>query len=454
MAPYTRKSQEVVKCLCGSCRKVVTARCRALQCDFCNIWYHLRCNSKITLDIYTILRKYECKHLPYRCKTCSDKAHMGHPGSKEVMTMTESVNKGVTDRSTQTRSSQTRFIATQVDSRGLQTKDTSQSVRKPTNAAKQNKSHDETQRQNKSSSNEKPTPSCSRTHFMHLLDKNTTEYTKLPINTNGVPNSLNPTPNPKNMVIFNLPEVSSISLAAREQEEQKSVLDMGKAVGVNFTKPIRLVRLNWRKEGPRPLRVETEEPDCRERLMVLSAVLNTENPNRPRITSDIPWSEREKRRRIRATIHTNNALRARSIILHGIPQSSEQSELEQLKSDLEQWCYIRTKLSLPPEVTRACSIQRLPRPVHLNGITAPRLLRVTLATSDMASAILNSWEQARTLFPSSIRLHPDIPRDTRIQSRQPPRISSPVISLEADCHIETTDKDVPKNARWPTMESA
>ena len=56
---------------CGVCSKNVGERMRALQCDICQYWNHIKCDN-IDPSYYEILKKPENKGRHHFCKTCKE----------------------------------------------------------------------------------------------------------------------------------------------------------------------------------------------------------------------------------------------------------------------------------------------------------------------------------------------------------------------------------------------
>ena len=173
-----------------------------------------------------------------------------------------------------------------------------------------------------------------------------------------------------------------------------------------------------RAAKPRPLRVDLENEHDTEGLLLASAALPHSSQPSVRIYPDVPWSERESRRQALKSTPAYELTRRRSVILHGIPECASPEILSAVTHDRAQWAYIKSKIL--PDVTaiRACYIRRLPRPTHLSTIRAPRLLRVSLADTDMVTKLLECWYAKRHLFPD-IRIHEDQPRPKRMAHHPP-----------------------------------
>ena len=55
---------------CGACNKTVGKRMRAIQCDLCNYWTHIKCDG-IEPSHYEILKKSDTTQHHY-CKACKE----------------------------------------------------------------------------------------------------------------------------------------------------------------------------------------------------------------------------------------------------------------------------------------------------------------------------------------------------------------------------------------------
>ncbi len=54
---------------CGACNKTVGKRMRAIQCDLCNFWNHIKCD-QIEPSHYEVLKKSDTQH--HYCKRCKE----------------------------------------------------------------------------------------------------------------------------------------------------------------------------------------------------------------------------------------------------------------------------------------------------------------------------------------------------------------------------------------------
>ena len=242
-----------------------------------------------------------------------------------------------------------------------------------------------------------------------------------PATTNGLRNTL---------IVFNIPESSSPSLSVKEEHDKNFWKNLCSALGQAHITPTKLVRLNWTRPGPRPIRVELSPETNAEKIILLSEILRQhETLGNTRVAPDLPWSEREARRLRKASNPSENQLRPKSIILHNVPECAQQNTNARIAHDCDQWSYIKTKLVTTVPIA-AESARRLPRPAHLKDIRAPKLLRITLETEDMRNAFLEAFYTQRHLLPGGIKCHPDRDRATRQSLRGPPRITHPDVHIE------------------------
>ena len=58
-----------IRYLCTKCKQPVKSNQKALQCDFCDHWTHLRCTT-ITVKEYHILAKCDDQYFCYFCYDC------------------------------------------------------------------------------------------------------------------------------------------------------------------------------------------------------------------------------------------------------------------------------------------------------------------------------------------------------------------------------------------------
>ena len=206
-----------------------------------------------------------------------------------------------------------------------------------------------------------------------------------------------------------------------------------------------MVRISWRRQQPRSLRVELTDPSAAELLVLSSADHKTNDTNEVQICLELPWKERQARK-LSWKDNANSGDQSRSLIIHGIPEPNNQFPRSHIQQEWDQWNYIRNRLGLSLEQVTACKLHRIPRPIHLSSIKAPRLLRITLATNNMRHTTLTAWESLRNLFPSEIRLHPDQPRSLRRAVKRPLQVCLPTVIVAPPNEIPNE-----KNAPGPAQ---
>ena len=421
---------------CGECLRKVGNSARGLQCDSCNRWVHIKCDKRMPVEVYNVLTKYTEVPLAYGCPKCEGKSRNILKDFASIGSQTDKTPK--CSKYSQTGS---QFDKAPKCSKHSQTGVKMQSAKIQTDNIT-----------NPQAVHRKPVASTSRCissnlypeqHKPDTLNRKTQKPTPTPLVTQSRAQTSN------DVILFNVPESTSTSLAVRDSEDHASWIKVCEALNEQHHLPKRLVRLRWNREGPRPLRVELKPETNSEKIIIWSNHVNSAIKVRP----DLPWEEREARRQEKAADPTANILRARSIVLHGIPESNENPThpLSHLDHDIDQWNFIRGRLGV---VCRAQRITRLPRPLHLNGITSPRLLRVTLETIGQTKEILAAWESLKPTLPGHLRIHPDLPRTDRVALKRTALIQQPAIILNLPSVSKDSETGISKNFNGPTHMSA
>ena len=217
------------------------------------------------------------------------------------------------------------------------------------------------------------------------------------------------------VIVFNTEESSSPSLESRRVHDISIWDSICKSMELKCIKAVNIHRLSTKTPGSnRPLKVELENIKALERVLLSIPLLDKTKWGNVFIKRDIPWTEREKIRKQKESdgkVHPRN-----SVIARGIPESPHQSHTTSLAHDAAQWEFL--KHTLTDGQVLATSVVRLPRPNHLSALQQPRLLRITLATEEMANNILELFEQKRRLLDPEIKIHLCRPRVFRVQQRQ------------------------------------
>ena len=84
MRYFTEPTEENAKYPCGICSKNVTFRHKAIQCDSCNFWNHIKCD-QIDIKTYEELKKSNNTE-KYYCKICKiEKIELLKPSDDEII---------------------------------------------------------------------------------------------------------------------------------------------------------------------------------------------------------------------------------------------------------------------------------------------------------------------------------------------------------------------------------
>ena len=475
MVKATRQSADY----CSRCEKCVRSNSRALKCEGCETWVHITCDPRLTLKIYTFVRDNNTPAIVYICPACSSSKNI----KAKAITTTDQITdtSDLLDQPTSLSASPTKHqpssesqgsLAHPIESPPHTPEDTSSSLNyRPSIAGGMETTPDigpqlpqpevrppHIKRQRK--------PRKGKAKAANLTNMTCSAPTNLGVNANTTV-STNP-PNRRNtatntvqsvqtnavsatsLIVFNLPESNAPRLADRESEESASWRKLCADLKVTFSGPPTLVRLQRSTRSPhRPLRVTLQSELEIEKIIIASSLAQ----NDIRIQPDISWAERQKRNTLQDKEARLSALRKRSVIIHGVPELGVNDRHLKTEHDTAQWSYIRSKLHLNSGALWASGINRLPRPPHLNQLTAPRLLRVTLATEEMATTLLSEWYTVRGAFPRDIRLHADTPREIRARHRAP-TISLPTVACADMGSSSHTDSSSDTNALNPVIEDS
>ena len=421
----------VPKALCVRCKSTVTTRCKAISCDGCSRWTHIKCEPKISTELYALLTEIDDSPLKYSCSNCRSKPT--GPLNNAPVTVAQSSESLVLSKTQQDIPCSSRLTTPIAPATvGNKPLDRPELLTGPEPLSKN---------------------SISATQISTVPHKS--------VGTGTGSSPLTSRTRKNTIIAWKLPECESDSLEARETGNLDQWNTLCNQLGVQSSPPVGLVRLG-RASHTRPLRVDLANAAEAEEVMLASSVL-VATQQETRISPDLPWGLRQVRKLARET--DPEAHRKRAVIIHGVPEVHDPDPSACNKHDRGQWNYLRTKLGLTAEDVQACSIARLPRPSHLSGIRAPRLLRVMLVTDEMASTLLTSWDLERNRFPQDLRIHPDRPRQQRQAIRGTPTASSNVAVLTDTLPLAISHSDgltpeelptliSPKNASMPAIRPA
>ena len=248
-------------------------------------------------------------------------------------------------------------------------------------------------------------------------------------------------PSSTSVIIFNLDESDSPSLAERENHDTRMFKELCAKLSIPDLEPAGLRRLVKSRDKrfancPRLLKVSLKSEHETGRLLTSAATLK--GCTEVRVRPDLPRSIRRDPTRLAGPGSAGTHPWQRSIVIHGVPEAQSDDPQNRLKHDLDQWHYIASKLNISGLVT--CSANRLPRPPHLTHIAQPKLLRVTLLSEPMAQDALEKWFTIRRTFPSDLHLHRCRPRTERqaLRSDNPATDTQPVLSL-TDISLSTAE---------------
>lgn len=422
---------------CKECSQPVGMKHEAVECDYCMTWIHCACDKELSSQVYKFLCDLPSPAIKYFCPSCRNN-FLRIVGSKKTPDQ-----QCTTDPTTQKP-------------------DIS-----PPSSIKQNPTAPSCSTIQASSCSGKladPVPPVIpptlqvTTNYVDNVDAVNDEFiqtkqAKRNQHTN-TPNSTQcPTLLRNNIIVYNLPENSHISLTDREEADRQQWHKLCDSLHVKSSQPISITRLrtlHHNNQSCRPARVSLSSVEEAENTLLMAGMLRQTGCN-IRIKPDFPWAIREARRMAFRDPNTKSYDQQCSIIVHGVPESTDDSPTEKHIFDTLQWKYIVRKMCPPDEECSAWSLGRLPRPTHLTT-TSPRLMRVTFLTPTMKDSVLEHWYNKRMNFSSEIRLHPDRPRTDRHRAAHP--LPVPMHSTESPKSAPATTDTQEKNLSRPTLEKS
>jgi hypothetical protein len=243
----------------------------------------------------------------------------------------------------------------------------------------------------------------------------------------------------RTLMIFNAQESTQTSLRAREDHDIQMWNQIASILKLETHTPTSIHRLEGgSKTYPRPIRIELSSARLVERVLLMAPDLKGSTLDQLRLRPDRSKSERSRKL-------TKEIMLSHQIVIRGVPEPTDFGNTRE--HDVGQWEYISSKLQL--EELTATAMSRLPRPAHLTTLTHPRLLRITLATSDMVADVLENWRSCRPKLPSDIIIHSCTDREHRRISRTQTADTHAVPALT----LIPTDLDTeePKNGLEPAQ---
>lgn len=204
------------------------------------------------------------------------------------------------------------------------------------------------------------------------------------------------------VICSNLPEPTATSLKARHEEEVKSWQTICEVMGLNI-QPASLTRLSRPRSSPhagepRLLRVTLKNMKDVEAVLLSSHLLRKESIE-ARIFPDIPWSERQKSKKDPKTARINRS--KRTLMIHGIPESSDDNEWSKRENDRREWNFVQELLGMKDILTTG--LTRIPHSPKYQG-SGPRILKVSLLNEIMVDTLVESWNFNKRILPPELKL--------------------------------------------------
>ena len=421
--------------------KVVGKNVKALQCDTCDRWVHLRCDADVSQEAFKGLSDNPSPAIFYLCPPCRKPWGLIQKrlSGMSISTYTQT-SHNTCDKSVSTKL-------------GVPEK------KKIKHAGKAHKNGKSTAHKPNNHNTETENDSKGKTKRLKPFDTNTVEPKTLPhgevtviskhsgnrkkrsstlhndsrmvhkaVGTPTVGNNL--TRRLNSVIVFNAPESSSVLLHERDTHDRSLWTSISRLLNVTseVTQIRRLSRMS-QSGSLRPMRVEVSDSKLAEQILLTSGLLRGSEFDGIKIKADLTKIERDA---IKVTRHDHSA----QIVIRGIPETENSSSPT---GDYQQWSYISRLLQRPQLFAR--ELVRLPRPTHLAQIQEPRLMRITLVSPDVASDILGCWKDVKPSLPPGITIHGCRTRKQR-QNFNP---KSPILSIPAVTISPILDEEITGN---------
>ena len=223
---------------------------------------------------------------------------------------------------------------------------------------------------------------------------------------------------PLELICTNIAEPTATTLKMRQLEELSQWQHLCQLMALQVT-PESIVRMTRHPstphtDQPRLLKVTLRSEKDLEDVLLSSYVLV--NACKSRIYQNRTWSERQQLKTEPKVVRADDNKRA--VFIHGVPETKHQSEMENMKNDLEEWKFIQELLGFPEILT--VGLIRLPSSANYRG-TGPKILKVSLATSEMVTKVLQTWSKKCKHLPSELRIRPFKPKphSSVVETEQP-----------------------------------
>lgn len=250
------------------------------------------------------------------------------------------------------------------------------------------------------------------------------------------------------IICTNLPESEAFSLRDRQKDDLEKWHHLCETIGVkaDVSSITRLHRQpkSPHEDSPRLVRIVLRTAKEVEDVLLAAHLLH-KSDSKARIFPDIPWSEREMRRKNPEAARRYGDRKA--IIIHGVPEPKTEDKTLARQHDCGEWRYIQELLGLQGILTT--SINRMNPPEKL-ALKSPRLLKITVRTPEMAQLVLETWYSKRSMAPPEIRMR--VPYECKAKD---PNIIAQTYNVEEDLSTHeataTTEVlDVLQSAFQPT----
>ncbi|KAF8567869.1 hypothetical protein P879_07165 [Paragonimus westermani] len=241
------------------------------------------------------------------------------------------------------------------------------------------------------------------------------------------------------VICTNVPESGAPSLQARYEEEKQRWNEILEEVGLNLP-AVNLTRLSSppispHTGEPRLLRVTLESMSAvKEVLLAVHQLRLKQSPIR--VSADIPWTERMRKREEKSTHQKLRDVRA--VFIHGVPECTVMDTVEAKTHECSQWRFLQEVIEL--RTTLTANITRLSKRSNYPG---PRILKES-STFGLPITRPNGQQSADSVYVPITSSIP-VPHETTA-------VPIPIPTAATNYLDKQVTVSPPKNGGTPTAE--
>ena len=269
---------------CFVCKKTVASSHRALKCDNCHLWTHIKCDDSLSIKLYDALRDSPNSPFLYPCPICRPTAslNMSKVARVSIRTNTASPLPSVS-------------VGSDPDIPVIITAETRYSP-KPSKISSNNNVLDTNPKVLAPKKRRPKRPVSILAEEFTKTNLDTLQGSEMASTGSQCAVNIPQTVHCTSVIALNVPESTARELAVKEEDERSQWRKLCSEMGLPTVNPIRLVRLGRPEPGKaRPLRITLSNEADTEQTILGSSLLATTS-SQIRLYADVSWSERQARK--------------------------------------------------------------------------------------------------------------------------------------------------------------